>query len=238
VAARAIEHLTRRTLPRALALSSQVTLPARVGAASRRRAGRVGRLELYFAFDDPCSAVAVPDLIARLKERRVRPVLMPVVRRGMADDPAVEDKRTYSVIDARRLARVNGLELRRSEPPDPAATAFLAHWAAGAPASPGLTGFCCDALNQLWFESAGAIQRAVYEQLYMDHLGFSPPPTRNGESEPVRACEARMSRRGMYETPAAWVSGRWYFAHDRPQQICEWLDQLGWGESPEMAVGS
>ena len=34
----------------------------------------------------------------------------------------------------------------------------------------------------------------------------------------------------MYETPAAWVHGRWYFAHDRPRQIGEWLDQLGWCE--------
>jgi hypothetical protein len=37
-----------------------------------------------------------------------------------------------------------------------------------------------------------------------------------------------MARRGPYETPAAWVAGRWYFAHDRAVQICDWLDELGW----------
>ncbi len=40
-----------------------------------------------------------------------------------------------------------------------------------------------------------------------------------------------MSRRGPYETPAAWVAGRWFFAQDRPQQIADWLDQLGWSAS-------
>jgi hypothetical protein len=37
-----------------------------------------------------------------------------------------------------------------------------------------------------------------------------------------------MRRRGPYDTPAAWVHGQWFFAHDRPEQIAHRLDQLGW----------
>jgi hypothetical protein len=44
----------------------------------------------------------------------------------------------------------------------------------------------------------------------------------------VRRNERRMRRRGPYDTPAAWVHGQWFFAHDRPAQIAHRLDQLGW----------
>ena len=37
-----------------------------------------------------------------------------------------------------------------------------------------------------------------------------------------------MRRRGAYDTPAAVVGGRWYFAQDRPAQIVAWVDELGW----------
>ena len=37
-----------------------------------------------------------------------------------------------------------------------------------------------------------------------------------------------MTRRGPYETPAASIGGRWFFAQDRSAQIADWLDQLGW----------
>jgi hypothetical protein len=37
-----------------------------------------------------------------------------------------------------------------------------------------------------------------------------------------------MRRRGPYDTPAAWVHGQWFFAHDRGAQIADRLDALGW----------
>jgi hypothetical protein len=37
-----------------------------------------------------------------------------------------------------------------------------------------------------------------------------------------------MTSRGPYETPAASIGGRWFFAHDRSAQIADWLDELGW----------
>ncbi|MGZ4201786.1 MAG: hypothetical protein ACXVRH_06985, partial [Thermoleophilaceae bacterium] len=53
------EVITRRVLPRAVVAESRIDWLARLGAASRRRLHRRGRLELYFAFDDPSSAVAL-----------------------------------------------------------------------------------------------------------------------------------------------------------------------------------
>src|SRR5690349_10447023 len=130
------DALTRRVLPRAIVALSQITWPARLGARLRRLTGRRGRVELFFAFDDPCSAVAVIDLAARVSGRAVRLSLKPVVTRGIPDDPALERKRRYAVVDARRLARRAGLELARVEPLDSEDTAFLAGWAAAAPQGP------------------------------------------------------------------------------------------------------
>src|SRR4051795_8765646 len=105
------EALTRRIAPRAVVALSQVTWPARLGARLRRLLGRRGRVELFFAFDDPCSAVAVIDLATRVSGRGVRPARKPVVERGISEDPAVELKRRSALVDARRLARRTGLEL-------------------------------------------------------------------------------------------------------------------------------
>jgi 2-hydroxychromene-2-carboxylate isomerase len=218
------DRLARRTLPRAVVASSRLTLPARLRARARRRRGRRERLELFFAFDDPCSAVAVLDLAARLARRPVDVVLMPVVERGIEGDPAVALKRDYAITDARRLARRGGLVLSRESPVRAADGAFLAEWVAGGEPGGALLDFTTAALRRLWFETSAVIDRDAYLDLWREHMHCDPSP----DSNAVRACEKRMSRRGPYDTPAAWVAGRWYFAHDRAPQICEWLEVLGW----------
>jgi len=72
VSASPAELLARRVAPSAVIALSRVTWPARAGAGARRRLGRRGRVELFFAFDDPCSAIAVLDLAGRLSGREVR----------------------------------------------------------------------------------------------------------------------------------------------------------------------
>jgi 2-hydroxychromene-2-carboxylate isomerase len=218
------DTLARRTLPRALVTVSQVTLPVRLAAAARRRRGERGRVELFIAFDDPCSAVAMVDLSARLATRHVDVVSMAVVDRGIEGDPAVAQKREYAVTDARRLARRAGLTLARQTILPAADTAFLAEWVDAAEGGPALLAFTVAALRRLWFESDGPIERSAFLELWRKHVGSEP----RRDPAAVRAAEKRMSRRGPYETPAVWVAGRWYFAHDRPGQICEWLDELGW----------
>jgi 2-hydroxychromene-2-carboxylate isomerase len=179
---------------------------------------------MFFAFDDPCSAVAVLDLAQRLAPRPVDIALMPILRRGIEGDPAVALKRDYAVTDARRLARRSGLILAREQPLAQADTAFLAGWVAGADPGPALLGFTTAALRRLWFEADGPVEEEAYLALWREHMAAEP----RSDPDAIRACEKRMAHRGPYETPAAWLAGRWYFAHDRPGQICEWLDELGW----------
>lgn len=220
------DTLTRRIIPRLVVALARLDGLAHFGAVTRRGLGRRGRVELFFAFDDPCSAVAVLDLVERTAHRDVRLLLEPVVERGIADDPAVDAKRRYAIDDARRLGRrVLGLPLIRLEPIPAADTAFLAEWVAGAPQGPALTRFCTQALHELWFASDGPIDPARFAARWTAELGEAPPAP---DAAAVRANEKRMKRRGPYDTPAAVVHGQWFFAHDRLEQIGERLDDLGW----------
>jgi 2-hydroxychromene-2-carboxylate isomerase len=223
------DALRRRVFPRAVVALSRVDAPARLGAAARRRLGRRGRVELYVAFDDPCSAVAALDLAQRLAGHEADLELLPVVERGIADDPAVAAKRRYAIEDARRLFARSGQTLRRTEPLVAGEVAFLARWAAGAAPGAERTRFCVAALRRLWLESAGPVAVADYEPLWREAFGAQPPAADGTRA--VRRNERRMVRRGPYDTPAAWVHGQWFFAHDRPAQIAARLDDLGWGRA-------
>jgi len=224
------DTLTRRVAPRAVVALSQVGWPSRLGAATRRQLGRRGRVELFFAFDDPCSAIAVIDLAARVQGRDVQLLLKPVVERGIPDDPAVDLKRRYAIDDARRLGRRAGLVLSRREPLAAGDTAFLAEWAASAPQGPALTRFCVQTLRVLWFETDGPVDKAAHAAAWRDHFGEETPVA--GGAECVHRNERLMRRRGPYDTPAAWVHGQWFFAHDRLAQIADRLDDLGWTVRP------
>ena len=205
---------------------------AQTGSALRRALGRRGRVELYFAFDDPNSAVAVIDLAERLAEYDAILDLSPVVDRGIPDDPAVENKRRYAITDARRLFKRAGLTIRRTEPVAPDRTAFLAKWAATVLPGPALTKFCVAAMRELWLTEGDEIDPAAYERLWREAFGVAPPANQKAGAVAVRWNERKMSRRGPYDTPAAWVHGRWWFAHDRLPNIAERLDQLGWRRTP------
>jgi 2-hydroxychromene-2-carboxylate isomerase len=221
-----VDRLARRALPRLVVAQSRVDWPARLGAGARRRLARPGRVELFFAFDDPSSAVALIELGERTRRREVQLVLLPVVRRGILGDPAVGLKRSYAITDARRLAARSGLALTRSEPVEPDLVSFLAEWVSATPQSPALVEFCLQAIRELWFESRGPVPRVELGALWREQLGGEPPL--GVTSSGVQSNERRMRRRGAYDTPAAWVHGQWFFAHDRLPQIEHRLDQLGW----------
>ena len=201
---------------------------ARIACGLRRRLGRKGRVELYFAFDDPNSAVAVIDLAIRLDDFDVTLDLRPVVNRGIPDDPAVEDKRRHAIDDARRLFKRSGLTMVRTEPIRPEATAFLAEWVAATPRGAARSAFCVVALKKLWLEAGPEVDQADYARIWERNFGLPTPVLHLAA---VRANEKMMKRRGPYDTPAAWVHGQWFFAHDRLSQIAERLDDLGWRKS-------
>ena len=110
-------------------------------------------MRLFFAFDDPYSAIALAGLAETVKDRRVRLLLEPVVERGIPDDPAREAKRRYAIADSRRLARDLGLELARSDPVAPESVASIAAGAAAIPQGAARAEFCLAAMDHLWFEA-------------------------------------------------------------------------------------
>jgi 2-hydroxychromene-2-carboxylate isomerase len=204
---------------------STVRRPGRAAAALRRALGRGGRVRLYVAFDDAYSAVATLGLADRVAGRRVALIVEPVSARGIAGDPAVDAKRRYAVVDARRLARRAGLELMRTEPVPPEATAFLARWTAAAPAGPRRAAFAVAAMRLLWLASDGPVECEPYAVLWREHVGGEPPAPDAGD---VGRGERGMRLRGLYDTPVAIVHGQWFFAHERLPQIGHRLDELGW----------
>jgi 2-hydroxychromene-2-carboxylate isomerase len=226
-----VSAVVKRVLPRLIIAQSQFDAPARAAAAARRRLNRNGRVELYFAFDDPCSAVAVLDLDERLRDRRVNLVTFPVIERGIRDDPAVARKRDYALVDARRLFARRDIALARSAPLGPEETAFLARWVAAAPLGLAARRFCAQAMQTLWLTDDEPVGRDRFETLWRDVVGTAPDND-SPYAPAVRANEKRMRRRGGYDTPAAWVHGQLFFAHDRLAQIGERLDDLGWTASP------
>jgi 2-hydroxychromene-2-carboxylate isomerase len=228
-----VSVVTRRVAPRVVTALARVDGPARAGARARRALGRSGVLELYFAFDDPCSAVAVVDLAARLDGYDVALALRPVVARGIVGDPAVQQKRAHALLDARRLAARSGRTLGRDTVVAPEDVAFLARWVATADTpSHALTAFCVGALGRLWLmdpaDGGGELDPDGYAALWRATFDGAEPPALRDE-DPVARNEHRMARRKMYDVPAAWCAGRWWFAHDRPAQVVAWLDALGWG---------
>jgi 2-hydroxychromene-2-carboxylate isomerase len=217
------DRLQRRVIPRAIVATSTIRWPARTAAALRRARGGRGRVQLYLAFDDPYSALAVLALADRVEGRRADLRVDAVVARGIPDDPAVDDKRRYAITDARRLARRAGLELSRGEPLPAATTAFLAGWTAAIPEPRQRADFCVAAMRLLWFGSDGPVSEEPYAELWREHVGGEPP-----EATTVERAERRMRKRGLYDTPIAVVHRQWFFAHERLDQIEHSLDELGW----------
>ena len=218
------DRIARRLVPRLIVKISTVRAPRRAAARVRRLLGGAARVELFVAFDDASSAVALLGLADRTTRRRADLVVEPVVQRGIPGDPAAEAKRSHALVDARRLARRDGVTLSRSGPLPAEATAFLAAWAASAPRGPVRTAFCVAAMRRLWCESDGPVEPTQFADLYREHVGSEPP---EGAGD-AAASERRMRRRRLYDTPVAVVHGQWFFAHERLPQIEHRLDELGW----------
>jgi 2-hydroxychromene-2-carboxylate isomerase len=217
------DRIARRAVPRLIVRLSTIRAPRRMAARVRRLLGRSGRVELFIAFDDAYSAVALLGLVDRTANRPADLVVEPVVERGIPGDPAAERKRTYALVDARRLARRDGLSITRSAPLPAQETAFLAQWACSIPQGPSRTAFCAAAMRHLWCDSDGPVDQQPYAALWREHVGGEPPTDGTTTDS-----EKRMGRRRLYDTPVAVVHGQWFFAHERLPQIEHSLDDLGW----------
>lgn len=220
-----VRRLVERRLVPSLAIAlSTIDGPSRMAARARLARGGRGRVELFVAFDDAASAVATVDLAARFAGRPVELIVRPVVQRGFEGDPAVDDKRRYALADASRRVQLLGLSTRRRTVVDADETAFLAEWIASVPPSQASTAFAVAAMRTLWCETDGPVWEQDYAETWLASHGT--PPVRSTAG--VRENERRMARRGPYDTPAAVIGRRWYFAHDRAAQIDARMAELGW----------
>jgi 2-hydroxychromene-2-carboxylate isomerase len=219
------EYLRRALAPRLVVASGRVTSLTKLRAACRRAIGLRPRIELFFAFDDPYAALAMPGLIRIAQQRRAELAIYPLVERGIAGDPALNARRRHAVQDSLRLAQRSGLVLQRSEPLSAQDCAFLAAWTEAARGDIHQLHFAAEALEQLWFKSAGPVSEELFMRLREQ---YSIAPIAKSDVAALQRNTLRMNQRGHWESPAALVEGQWFLAHERLAQIDEHLETLGW----------
>ncbi len=220
------DYVGKALLPRTILKIDHIKMKNRMVPTLERALGLVGKVELYFAFDDPYAAIAVPKIFKMLTNRDVEPAFYPIVRRGIENDPDLDKRRAYAMEDARRLAASLGMEIIRKEAPTSEETAFVAAWAEAGREDGDEYFFIEKALSYIW-KSNDAINRENITEVYLDAFDQDPPDDFSVYEARVRKNEKRLVKKGHWESPAALVYGQWYFAHERLDQIAERLDYLG-----------
>jgi 2-hydroxychromene-2-carboxylate isomerase len=221
------DFIQKVLMPRLLLAWFATRWPGQLWAWILRRLGGRAQVELYFAFDDPYSVVALP-LLEVAARRRTELQLYPILERGLEGDPAHAQRRHFAIEDSRRLLRRRGLTLRRKEPLAPADTAFLAAWTESLRGQPRMQEFAAAALTRLWLCSSGPVRAVDFAALFTEITGLPPPQPDPVLSRRLADNRRRQLRKGHWESPAARVQGEWFFAHERIPQVEERLSYLGW----------
>jgi 2-hydroxychromene-2-carboxylate isomerase len=224
------EHISRSLVPRlAIGIQEQIRRAGEARARIERLFGRPPSIELYIAFDDPYSALAVVQLVPILHRRGIVLALYPLIEHGIAGDPDLALRKAYAITDSRRLARRAGLVLGRSDPISPEQVEFLAEWTEAARGSAGMEAFAVAAMNRLWLTEGTEIDRGEYARLYEATALRRPPEGAQAFRKRLLLHTKRLRRKGHYETPAARVAGEWFLAHERIPQMERRFDELEWG---------
>ncbi|MDP3857254.1 MAG: hypothetical protein Q8Q73_05750 [Stagnimonas sp.] len=222
------QRFQKRGLPSLLLWLDRQAMPSKVSALLRRLAGGRARIDLYFAFDDPYAAVALPGLIEMIRDRPVRLNLYPLARRGLAMDPAAAQRRVHAVRDSAALLRRQGQSLRRVSPLAAAEVCYLAEWTLYAQLQgQDPVAFADRALRRLWRDAADPADHVAFRRLYAECYPGLPLPD-HCLRDRLDAHHRALQQRGHWDSPAAWVEGRWYFAHERLPAITDWLRRLAW----------
>lgn len=222
------EYVSRSLLARGLLGLKRFRSRRKALPLIQRSLGTGGSLELYFAFDDPCSAIALPAISNMVVNRDLTLELYPVVERGIAGDPDLELRRAYYLKDAYRLGRRLGIDIKRSAPLDPSSVSFLAAWAESARETENIEEFSRLAISRIWSTSEKAISLPALASIYERSVGQKPPQDVSDYDEALAGNSARLVKKGHWDTPALLVYGEWYFAHERLEQIEDRLRMLGW----------
>lgn len=223
-AARRRQRVARSVLPQAALRAFWLRRQVMVTASRLFR--RAPRIDLYFAFDDPYSAVALPATIDLAHRHGVTLTIYPVVMRGIVGDPDLSLRIAASIVDATRLLRRTGATLGRQSPIAPNDVLFVAAWTEAARATGHEITFAAEAVAALWKNGTPASPSESLRAIYQRVVG-SPPPTERGVFDrAVTRNESSLRSRGHWETPAARIAGEWFFAHERAEQMSALLTEL------------
>ncbi|HKY92587.1 MAG TPA: hypothetical protein VJM11_16180 [Nevskiaceae bacterium] len=209
------EYVRRRLLPTLVVRLSRLPGPRNLAASVRRVLGRSSTIELYFAYDDPYAAVALPGVLALARRHGATLALYPLLERGIPDDPAAVQRQRHAIVDAGRLLEREGKRLTRRLPLSSEDTAFLACWTQASQDRPALGEFAAAALAQLWLGGNDPVRADDFAALHRQFLGSEPPADDAGVRDALAANRQRLLARGHWESPAARLDGEWFFAHER-----------------------
>jgi len=193
-----------------------------LGKLQRRRP----RAELYLAFDDPYGVLAV-DIVRDIAEDfAIETEIVPVVRRGVGSDPDLDMRRAYALRDARRLGARRGRDIVRTTSIEPSRVAELAYWTEDARDRGAHQRWASAVLDRLWCRGKALPDYGELYALFHKTTGAAPPKELLRLRHRVRQNEARLERRGHWDTPSLWIEGKWFFAHERREQIRDYLAEL------------
>ena len=197
------DTLRRATAPRAVVAISRLQWPRRLRAAIRRARGQRACIELFFAYDDPYSAIALPGLMAIARQRNAELQIYPLIERGIAGDPAAAQRRKHALVDSRRLALRTGRKFSREQPLAADDCAFLAAWTEAARGHAGMAAFAAAALEQLWCNSNNVPAPEDFQNLYRQRIGLQAPERTPAITAALSRNTARLQRLGHLESPTA-----------------------------------
>lgn len=221
------DQLRRKLIPSTVIAASKLSSPRQIAARLRAACGGRIRVELYFAFDDPYAAIALPGLMQLCEGRAVDLQLYALLDRGIEGDPAVEARALHALDDATRLGHRLGRPLSRTRPLRREDCAFLAEWFEQARGAAGVAAFAAAALAQLWQHSDGAVLPSSFIDLHRQCLQRLPPVTAPEVAAQLLRNTRQLRARGHWESPAARIAGEWFFAHERLPLIAQRLDHYG-----------
>jgi 2-hydroxychromene-2-carboxylate isomerase len=221
------EHISRSLVPRLLISYFKFKRRSRLRTSLAKLFGMPGTIHLFFAFDCPYSLIALKGLYEILDERSVELKLYPVIKRGIENDPNLENRRAYTMKDAVRLGKRYDIEITRTEPVLSEQVGFLSALSEAGRGDKGEE-LIFRFLEDLWSFDDKDISEEYFFSLYEDVTGQCPPDDLAKYYSKVKNNEQKLLKKGHWEVPSLFIYGEWYLAHERLLQVEDRLNYLGW----------
>ena len=202
-------------------------LESKVHSAVRSRLGKLRgrdpRAELFVSLADPYARLALAAMAELSRNLRIDYDVFPIVRDQAGNVQPLRQR--YAVLDARRLAARRGIEMSEREPIDPARVEQLTSWVEAARAHNKHRPLLELVVTRLWSGTTLPDFGELYA-LYRQAVGAVPPKNLLLARHRIRQNEGRMNRRGLWSSSSLWLEGKTFFAHERREQISDYLGEL------------